>query len=92
VAGLVDQAAEYFQRLHTTAARLLGADHLDTLTTRHNLALWRGEAGDPASAVTAYEELLTDQLRILGADHPSTLTTRNNLAHWQKLSSDNLPD
>jgi transposase len=28
----------------------VGPDHPDTLTTRHNLARWRSEAGDPAGA------------------------------------------
>ncbi|MFI9008856.1 tetratricopeptide repeat protein, partial [Actinosynnema sp. NPDC053489] len=56
--------------------RILGPDHPDTLTTRGNLAFWRGRAGDPAGAAQATAELLTDHLRILGPDHPDTLTTR----------------
>lgn len=51
--------------------------------TRHNLADWRGEAGDPVGAADAFEELLTDRLRVLGPDHPDTLWTRHNLAHWR---------
>ena len=61
---------------------MLGPDHPETLTTRANLASWRGEAGDPAGAAAAYEELLADLLRVLGPDHPNTLTTRGNLAYW----------
>jgi hypothetical protein len=86
--GLVAQARDYYQRLHTTARTHLGPDHPDTLTTRHNLTLWRGETGDPAGAVAAFEELLSDCLRVLGPDHPDTLTTRHNLAHW----TNRLPD
>ncbi|MET0236075.1 MAG: tetratricopeptide repeat protein, partial [Kibdelosporangium sp.] len=67
--------------------RILGPDHPHTLTTRNNLAHWRGEAGDPAGAATATAELLTDRLRILGPDHPNTLASRNNLAHWQKQAN-----
>ena len=48
-------------------ARVLGDDHPDTLTTRGNLAFWRGETGD-AGAAEAFEQLLTDRLRILGPD------------------------
>jgi hypothetical protein len=33
--------------------RILGHDHPDTLTTRHDTADWRGEAGDPAASVTS---------------------------------------
>ncbi|MFI8959203.1 NB-ARC domain-containing protein, partial [Streptomyces sp. NPDC053495] len=44
--GQVTAAHTYFDDLHNTAHRLLGPSHLDTLTTRSNLAYWRGEAGD----------------------------------------------
>ena len=60
-----------------------GPDHPDTLTTCHNLASWRGEAGDPTGAAAAFEELLADELRVLGPDHPDIPTVRNNLAYWQ---------
>ena len=40
--------------------RVLGPDHPNTLTTRFQLARWRGEAGNPAGAVTALEQLLPD--------------------------------
>ncbi|WP_182607295.1 tetratricopeptide repeat protein, partial [Streptomyces alkaliphilus] len=55
-----------------------------TLTARHNLAHWRGEAGDPVGAITATEHLLTDMVRVLGPHHPETLTTRHNLASWRE--------
>jgi hypothetical protein len=54
-----------------------------TLTIRNNLAHWRGQAGDPAGAISALEQLLTDYLRVLGPDHPDTLSVRNNLARWR---------
>ncbi|MEO6701640.1 MAG: hypothetical protein ABIP57_09080, partial [Jatrophihabitantaceae bacterium] len=57
----------------------LGSDHPDTLATRHNLARWRGVAGDPGGAAAALERLLVDRLRVLGSDHPDTLATRHNL-------------
>jgi hypothetical protein len=68
-AGLVAQAVSYFEDLAATTRRLLGPDHPYTLTARHELAWWRGEAGDPAGAATAFAELLTDRLRVLGPDH-----------------------
>jgi hypothetical protein len=41
-------------------ARLLGADHPDTLTVRNNLASSTGAAGEPARARDLYAELLPD--------------------------------
>jgi hypothetical protein len=64
--------------------RVFGPDHPNTLISRDNLARCRGEAGDPAGAVTAFEGLLADQLRVLGPDHPRTLITRNSLAYWRR--------
>jgi hypothetical protein len=71
-----------------TFTEQLGPDHPNTLTTRHNLAHWRGEAGDPAGAAAALEQLLDDYLRRLGPDHPNTLTTRHNLAYWRGEAGD----
>jgi hypothetical protein len=64
--------------------RVLAADHQGTLTTRDNLAHWRGQAGDAAAAAQAYEQLLADRLRMLAPDDPDTLTTRGNLANWRR--------
>ena len=50
--------------------------------TRHNLANWTGEAGNPASARDEYAELLPVRERAVGPEHPDTLTTRHNLAVW----------
>jgi hypothetical protein len=46
----------------------------------------RGEAGDAAGAVAAYEQLLEDFLRVFGPDHPNTLTIRTNLSYWLQRS------
>ncbi|WP_327003213.1 tetratricopeptide repeat protein [Dactylosporangium sp. NBC_01737] len=86
--GLVAVARDYFHQLHTTATAHLGPDHSDTLATRHNLARWRGEAGDPAGAAAAFEQLLDDYLRVLGPDHSDTLATRQNLAYWRGRAGD----
>jgi len=82
-AGLVTSARDYFHHLHTTTHTLLGPDHPESLTARHDLAYWRGAAGDPAGAAQETEQLLTNRLRVLGPDHPHTLTTRSNLARWR---------
>ncbi|HWO60507.1 MAG TPA: FxSxx-COOH system tetratricopeptide repeat protein, partial [Umezawaea sp.] len=86
--GLVAEARDYFHRLRVASTNHLGPDHLHTLTTRHHLAHWRGEAGDTAGAVTSFERLSTDQHRLLGPDHVHTLTTRNGLACWLARTGD----
>ncbi|QUX26976.1 tetratricopeptide repeat protein [Nocardiopsis akebiae] len=87
-AGHAGEALAQWGHMAEAAEKHLGADHLDTLTTRGNLAHWRGKTGDAIGAATAYEHLLTDHLRILGPDHPHTLTTRNNLATWRGEAGD----
>jgi len=86
--GLRAAARDYYQQLHVTATRHLGPDHPDTLTTRSNLAYWRGQAGDPASAAATLPQLLEDRLRVLGPDHPATLQTRHDLARWRGQAGD----
>ncbi|WP_344174721.1 tetratricopeptide repeat protein, partial [Pilimelia columellifera] len=62
-----DGAAAAMEQLLADQVRVLGADHPHTLTTRHSLARWRGEAGDHGGAAAAMEQLLADQVRVLGA-------------------------
>jgi hypothetical protein len=59
-----------------------GLEHPDTLTARHNLAYWTGQAGDPASARDQLAVLLQVRERVLGPMHPDTRKTRSNLARW----------
>jgi hypothetical protein len=59
-----------------------GPEHPNTLTHRANLALWTGEAGDPAAARDQYAALLPTHERVSGPEHPDTLTARANLARW----------
>lgn len=86
--GLAATAADRFRHLCTEAARHLGPDHPDTLSTRANAAHWHGETGDSAGAVRAMEELLADAVRVLGPDHPDVLGTRNDLALWRARAGD----
>ena len=65
-----------------------GPYHPDTLTTRVNLAKWRGEAGDPVGAFSAYSELLADALQLHDRHDPLMLRIRNNQAHWQGRTGD----
>ncbi|WP_330274003.1 FxSxx-COOH system tetratricopeptide repeat protein [Lentzea sp. NBC_00516] len=87
-AGLAAGATDYFGSLRDTATRLLGSDHRDTLTLRHNHSSTRADAGDLEGAMAAFEELLADKIRVLGPDDPSTLITRSNLAQVRGEAGD----
>jgi hypothetical protein len=58
--------------------------HPDTLTARHNLAHWTGQAGDPAGALDQSWALLPVIAWVLGAEHPDTLAVRADIAHWTR--------
>ena len=81
---LADSSARSIQIAEPLLAdeeRVLGADHPDTLTTRHNLASAYRDAGRSAEAITMHEQTLAARERVLGVDDPGTLHTRNNLAN-----------
>ena len=86
--GRRDEGRSLAEQVHDSRARLLGAEHPDTLTSRANLAYWTGEAGDPATAHDLLATLVTDHTRTLGPDHPHTLTSRNNHAYWTGQAGD----
>ena len=60
--------------------RVLGPEHPDTLTSRHNLAVGYRALLRNEEAVRLYEETLTNRDRVLGPEHPHTLMSRRNLA------------
>ncbi|WP_030732519.1 tetratricopeptide repeat protein, partial [Streptomyces sp. NRRL S-237] len=86
--GQVTAALSHFRWLAAFTRRLHGPDHPDTLTTRHDLAYWQGEAGDVVGAARATAELLDDRVRVLGPDHPDTLLARHDLAAWRGRAGD----
>ncbi|MGW6951766.1 tetratricopeptide repeat protein [Streptomyces xanthophaeus] len=63
------------------ALRLFGANHLDTLTSRNNLALALHALGHHQEAADHHTTNLDACTLALGPDDPHTLTSRNNLAH-----------
>ena len=79
-AGHFSDAIRVHEQLVADSIVILGEDHPDILTSRHNLAYVYQQAGRLTKAITLYEQVLTDSIRILGEDHPNTLTIRNNLA------------
>jgi tetratricopeptide (TPR) repeat protein len=74
------QAVELGESLVADCERVLGADHVDTLAARGNLANAYLDAGRVAEVVPILEGTLADFERLLGPDHPDTLTARGNLA------------
>jgi hypothetical protein len=57
-----------------------GPEHPYTLTARHGLAYWTGEAGDAAGARDQHAGLLRIHERVNGPEHRESLITRNQLA------------
>jgi hypothetical protein len=57
--------ARVWQDWQLKATATLGPEHPDTLTTRHAVAFWTGQAGDLARALQLLQVLLLDQERIL---------------------------
>ncbi|MFE6767323.1 hypothetical protein [Streptomyces sp. NPDC057689] len=70
-------AAAAYKTLVADAKRVLGADHLDTLSFRNNYACY---LDDPVEVVIALEELLPDMERLLGSTHKATDAIRANLS------------
>jgi hypothetical protein len=65
-----------------------GSEDPDTMTARYELALWTGQAGDPAAARDQYAALLPVEDRVLGPEHPDTLVARRELADWTGMAGD----
>ncbi|MFB9318287.1 tetratricopeptide repeat protein [Cryptosporangium minutisporangium] len=79
-AGLYNIAVQQWATLATTASRLLGADHPDSLDAGINLAISYRRAGHTSEAVLLGERIATDRDRIFGSDDPRTLSARAELA------------
>ena len=61
------------------ARRVLGAKHVDTLTSMNNLASTMRAQGDLSTARALLEQKLKIGQYVLGEEHPSTLASMNNL-------------
>jgi tetratricopeptide (TPR) repeat protein len=74
------QAVELGESLVADCERVLGADHVDTLAARGNLANAYLDAGQIAEAVPLLERALADFERVMGAGHSFTEDHRARLA------------
>ena len=83
-AGGVQRAVEATTAIREHAERLLGAEHVRTLSARGTLAFALWSAGRTSDAITIEKQVLADRERLLGTDHLDTLTARANLAgsYW----------
>ncbi|MGY0234002.1 FxSxx-COOH system tetratricopeptide repeat protein [Longispora urticae] len=86
--GQFTAAAAFCAELSEAAADRLGPRHPDVLLARREVAYWRGEAGDPAGAVTELEQVLTDMSDVLGPDDARTLKTRDQLGYCRGCAGD----
>src|SRR3546814_12836803 len=71
---------EHMEKLVPMRREVLGADHEDTLSSLHNLAVMRIMTGDSEGALSLQRQLVATQTRRLGAEHPTTLSDRGTLA------------
>jgi hypothetical protein len=88
ISGDLATAVAHWRRLQDQTTARLGADHPDTLRSRHRVADLVGELGDPATAVQLFDGVLADRRRCLGDEHPDTLATRNYRCFWLGIAGD----
>jgi hypothetical protein len=60
-----------------------------TLTSRSDLADWRGKAEHPVRAVATLAMLLNDMERVLGSGHPYLVRATHSLARWDQPTAHN---
>jgi hypothetical protein len=73
----VDEAAAAFEELLADRLRVLGPNHPDTLTTRHEIARWRGELDYPETASAELAKVLAAERRIFDLDSRIPQNTRD---------------
>ncbi|WP_329595816.1 FxSxx-COOH system tetratricopeptide repeat protein (plasmid) [Streptomyces sp. NBC_01362] len=79
-AHLHSASSTYWEHMVADCERLLGNEHLDTLTARSNLAASYWQAGRTNDAIDIEEHVLAEYERLLGDEHPDTLSARADLA------------
>ncbi len=77
--GNLGRAIPLYERTLADRERILGNDHLDTLTARNNLAYVYRAVGSFGRAVPLLKRTLADCERILGNHHSLTAAVRAQL-------------
>jgi tetratricopeptide (TPR) repeat protein len=78
-AGLHRDELQLRQAVLDAVTSCLGADHPETLISRHNLAASVHQLGHHQQAAELHQRNLTDRERVLGPNHPDTVRSRSNL-------------
>ncbi|MCM1965911.1 MULTISPECIES: serine/threonine-protein kinase [unclassified Streptomyces] len=79
-AGRTEEALAGYAAVAEGRARVLGADHPDTLAARQEAAYETGLLGRHQEAYEGYRTVLAARERTVGRIHPDTLRCRHNLA------------
>ncbi|MFF9623278.1 tetratricopeptide repeat protein [Streptomyces griseosporeus] len=86
--GWPREAVRHLEDVVRARHAALGPRHPDTLSARHQLAFFTGEAGDTAAAEAAFRRLVADTTAALGPDHADTLAARHQQAYFMGESGD----
>ena len=78
--GMFEQACQQLQHVLAVRRRLLGEEHPDTLSTRHNLAGVLHDQGHLVPARAEYEQVWAARRRLQGGQEADTLTAQHELA------------
>jgi tetratricopeptide (TPR) repeat protein len=78
--GLIMPAEATLRAVLQIWLKTLGADHPDTINTRHSIAQRMAERADYARAELEYRNVLEAMRRTMGPEHPDTLTVQHNIA------------
>ena len=78
--GMISLAELTHRTVLRIRLRLLGADHPDTISTRHYLARRLSERADYDNAEAEYRVVLEAMRRTLGPEHLDTLNVQHNIA------------
>ncbi|MFJ9359318.1 tetratricopeptide repeat protein [Streptomyces mirabilis] len=77
--GMFIQARREFERVLDLRREVLGPDHLETITTMHNLASVLHDLGELGEAERLRTHVWRALERVQGAEHHDTLTARHEL-------------
>jgi tetratricopeptide (TPR) repeat protein len=84
VQGKYEVAEEMYRRELEGCEKVLGTDHLDTLTSVNNMAILLQGQGKYEAAEEMYRRPLEGREKILGPEHPSTLRSMEGLSNCLK--------